>query len=73
MPPTPGWFPVRVTHHSGTWLADDAVPRVKLHFGRLGRFLPRSAVPPFEGTEAWFHARRRGGRWEFGERCDPKG
>lgn len=60
----PPYLPVRVTAQYVTVLADDEVPKVKVWYGRLGRFIPASQVPPFE-HDAWLCARKVKGRWEF--------
>lgn len=73
MPCPPGWFAVRVTPQPCLVLAPGEVPKVKIWHGRLGRFLPRSEVPPFDAMEAWFYARKKQGKWEFGERCEGPG
>ncbi|MCG2663374.1 hypothetical protein [Brevundimonas sp.] len=48
-----GW-PVRVTALGVHVLAEGASPKVKIHYGRLGRFAPRADLPRFDGVEAWF-------------------
>ncbi|QQQ17786.1 hypothetical protein JIP62_10620 [Brevundimonas vitis] len=60
-------WPVLVTASGVHVLGSGEVPRVKIHFGRLGRFVPRSALPPFSGTDAWFLMHISDGRFYVGD------
>lgn len=60
-------WPVRVTATNTTVLAEGEEPSVKIHYGRLGRFVARADLPPFEGVEAWFRIAIKAGRFYFGD------
>lgn len=62
---------VRVTDSGGSVFGEGEEPKVKVWYGRLGRFLKRSEVPPFQGREAWFEVELKRGRFIFHRQIDP--
>lgn len=58
------WRKVKATHMGGTVFAPGEEPKVKLHIGRLGRFVPARLVP-LAAWEGYVWVRRRKGEWEF--------
>jgi len=67
-----GW-PVRVTDIAVHVVAEGEVPKVKIHFTRLGRFVPRADLPRFDGVEAWFEMYVQQGRFYVGAQVPAPG
>lgn len=65
-----GW-PVRVTALGVHVIAEGQAPSVKIHYGRLGRFVPRADLPRFDGVEAWFTMYIDRGLFHVGDQIDP--
>ncbi|WP_269220949.1 hypothetical protein [Brevundimonas vesicularis] len=54
-------------------VAEGEVPKVKIHFGRLGRFVPRADLPRFYGGDVWFEMYVQQGRFYVGDQVPAPG